>query len=62
MHLLQLAGLLNTSEAGHDRVEEVQKNQGGILIEVELAVPGLVACAGVVLAAVFARAAEVAAK
>ena len=40
--LVQFAGLEQAVEAGEDRVEEVQQQQSGVLVEEEAAVVGLV--------------------
>ena len=47
--LLEEAGLLQGAEGAEDRVEEEQEDQGEIVVEMELAVAGLVALAADVM-------------
>ena len=42
LDLGEFTGLLNPSQACQDGIEEVEQDQGGILIEMELAVAGLI--------------------
>src|SRR5262249_39531761 len=44
LHLLQATGLLHAAQAGEDRVEEIEQQQGAILVEKELAITGAIAC------------------
>ena len=49
LNFLQLTRLLDSPQTTHDGVEEVQQDQCGVLIEVQLAVSGLVAGAAVAM-------------
>src|SRR5947209_3191293 len=51
LNLREGAGLLQAIEAGQDGVEEVEQEQGGVLVEEEFAVAGLVAGGAVVVQA-----------
>ena len=42
LDLVQFGGLTQAIEAGEDRVEEVEQQQGSVLVEEELTVAGLV--------------------
>jgi len=51
LHFVQRAGLLDAAEAGDDGVEEVEQQQGGILVEMELAIASAIARRGVIVQA-----------
>jgi hypothetical protein len=56
LHLVELAGLLDAAQAGDDGVEEVEQQQGGVLVEEEIAIAGAVALCRLVVEAVEQRA------
>jgi hypothetical protein len=49
LHLRQFTGLLQTAQGGDDRVKQVQQDQQAILIKVQFAIAGAVACAALVV-------------
>jgi hypothetical protein len=55
LDLVQGAGLLQAAQAGEDGVEEVEEQQGGVLVVVEAAVTGTVPLAGVAVEALQQR-------
>ena len=49
MHFLQFTRLLNASQRGHDRIEQVKQHQHAVLIVMQRAIVGLVALAAIVM-------------
>jgi hypothetical protein len=55
LHFVQGTGLLDATQAGEDRVEEIQQDQRGVLVIMEFAILSAVTLAGVVMETVQKR-------
>ena len=56
LNFVELAGLLDATQAGEDGVEEVKQQEGGVLVEEEFAVAGAVTLGSLVTEAIKERA------